>query len=120
MVAACKLFFFSSGMWDLVPRPRIKPRPLALGVGSLSHWTTWEVPVFSLISIKCEGKCLRGIKAYKRNKRLFFFNAKGMYLEKHKRLYKFTIVGDLSFHGSKLKLKGVMKIGLLNSISYKI
>lgn len=43
-----------------------------------------------------------------------------MYLEKHKRLYKFTIVGDLSFHGSKLKLKGVMKIGLLNSISYKI
>ena len=33
----------SSGMWDLVPWPGIKCRPLALGVQSLSHWITREV-----------------------------------------------------------------------------
>ena len=27
-------------MWDLVPRPGIKPRPPALGAQSRSHWTT--------------------------------------------------------------------------------
>ena len=32
------------GMWDLVPRPEIEPRPPALGAQSLSHWTTREVP----------------------------------------------------------------------------
>ena len=32
----------SCGMWDLVPRPGIKPRPPALVVQSLSHWTTRE------------------------------------------------------------------------------
>ena len=31
------------GMWDPVSQPEIKPRHLALGVGSLSHWTTREV-----------------------------------------------------------------------------
>ena len=30
----------SYSMWDLVPWPRIEPRPLALGAQSLSHWTT--------------------------------------------------------------------------------
>ena len=30
----------SCGMWDLVPKPGIELRPPALGVGSLSHWTT--------------------------------------------------------------------------------
>ena len=34
----------SCGMWDLVPWPGIEPRPPALGVWSLSHWTTREVP----------------------------------------------------------------------------
>ena len=34
----------SCGMWDLVPWPGIKPGPPALGVLSLSHWTTREVP----------------------------------------------------------------------------
>ena len=34
----------SCAMWDLVPRPGIKPRPPALGVWSLSHWTTREAP----------------------------------------------------------------------------
>ena len=31
-------------MWDLVPRPGIEPGPPALGVWSLTHWTTREVP----------------------------------------------------------------------------
>ena len=34
----------SCGMWDLVPRPGIKPEPPALGMWSLSHWTIREVP----------------------------------------------------------------------------
>ena len=34
-------------MWDLVPRPGMEPGPLALGVQSLSHWTTREVPHLS-------------------------------------------------------------------------
>ena len=34
---------FSCGMWDLVPQPRIKPRPTALEAWSPSHWTTREV-----------------------------------------------------------------------------
>ena len=33
----------SCGMWDLVPWPGIEPGPRALGVQSLSHWTTREV-----------------------------------------------------------------------------
>ena len=28
----------------LVPQPRVEPGPPALGVWSLSHWTTGEVP----------------------------------------------------------------------------
>ena len=35
---------FSCGMWDLVPWPGIEPRPPALGVQTLSHWTTREAP----------------------------------------------------------------------------
>ena len=31
-------------LWDLFPQPRVEPRPAALGVQSLSHWTTREVP----------------------------------------------------------------------------
>ena len=34
----------SCGMWDLVPWPGIEPGPPALGVLSLGHWTTREVP----------------------------------------------------------------------------
>ena len=30
-------------MWDLAPCPGIEPRPPALGVQSLSHWTTREI-----------------------------------------------------------------------------
>ena len=31
-------------LWDLISRPEIEPGPPALGVWSLSHWTTKEVP----------------------------------------------------------------------------
>ena len=40
-------FFFSPSscsMWDLVPWAGFKPGPPAMGVGSLSHWTTREDP----------------------------------------------------------------------------
>ena len=39
LVAAC--------MRDLVPQPGVEPGPLALGVRSLTHWTTREAPVIS-------------------------------------------------------------------------
>ena len=48
---SCKLGIFSCGVWtlscstwDLDPCPGIKPGPSALGVWSLSHWTTRDVP----------------------------------------------------------------------------
>ena len=37
----------SCSTWDLVPQPRIKPKPPALGMQNLSHWTTSKVPIFS-------------------------------------------------------------------------
>ena len=39
----------SCGMWDLVPWPGVEPRPPALGVWSLSHWTTRGSPCFSFL-----------------------------------------------------------------------
>ena len=42
---------FSSGMWNPVPRLGIEPWFLALGVRSLSHWITREVPVCFLLSL---------------------------------------------------------------------
>ena len=39
LVAAC--------LWDLAPRPGIKPGPPALGAQSLNHCTTREVPVLA-------------------------------------------------------------------------
>ena len=45
LVAAC--------MWDLVPRPGIKPGPPTLGAWSLTHWTTREVPeVYFLLTLQ--------------------------------------------------------------------
>ena len=41
---SCGKWSLSWSMWDLVPWPGIKPRAPALGVQSLSHWTTREVP----------------------------------------------------------------------------
>ena len=43
LVAACELLVVAC-VWDLVPRPGIEPGPPALGVWSLSHWATREVP----------------------------------------------------------------------------
>ena len=40
----CSLWTPSCSMWDLVPWLGIEPRPPVLGVWSLSHWTTREVP----------------------------------------------------------------------------
>ena len=47
--AACVIFScgtrtFSWGMWDLVPWPGVEPQSPVLGVWSLSHWATREVP----------------------------------------------------------------------------
>ena len=39
-------------MWDLVPWPGIEPRPPALWVRSLSHWTTRQVPCYLLLPTK--------------------------------------------------------------------
>ena len=38
----------SCSMWDLVLWPGIKPEPPALGAWSFSHWTTRDVPDYSL------------------------------------------------------------------------
>ena len=37
------------GMGDLIPWLGIEPGPPALGVQSLNHWTTREVPIFFFI-----------------------------------------------------------------------
>ena len=37
-IVACRIF--SCSLQDLVPQPRIKPVPPALGAWNLSHWTT--------------------------------------------------------------------------------
>ena len=50
LVAACRLLV-AACMRDLVPRPGIKPRPPALGVQSLTHWTTREVPMILFLEI---------------------------------------------------------------------
>ena len=41
---SCDMQTLSFSMWDLVPWLRVEPRPPALGVWSLSHWTSKEVP----------------------------------------------------------------------------
>ena len=49
----CSTQTLTCGIWDRDPQPGIKPRSLALGVQSCSHWTTREVPTMFLI-IKAE------------------------------------------------------------------
>ena len=46
-ILSCSILTLSCGMWDLVPRPGIEPKPPALGGQSLSHRTTREVPMYS-------------------------------------------------------------------------
>ena len=43
-IFSCSMQTLSWGMWDLVPWPGIEPRPPALGVWSLNHWTPREAP----------------------------------------------------------------------------
>ena len=50
-IAACEDFCCSK--WDLVPWPGIEPRPPALGVWSLSHWTTRKVPLAFFFKKRC-------------------------------------------------------------------
>ena len=42
---------FSCNMWDLVPQPRIEIWPAALGVHSLSCWTTWKVLYIHIVKV---------------------------------------------------------------------
>ena len=42
LVASCGIFNW--GVWDLIPQPGMELGPPALGVRSLSHWTTRKVP----------------------------------------------------------------------------
>ena len=51
-VAACGIFSYgmqtlSCGIWNQVSLPGIEARPSAMGVQSLSHWTTREVPAMA-------------------------------------------------------------------------
>ena len=43
-IFSCDMWTLSCGLWDLVPRPGIKPGPPELGVRRPSHWTTRKVP----------------------------------------------------------------------------
>ena len=47
LIVVCECEISSWGMWNLVPWPGIKPRPLALGAWNLSHWITREVPRYA-------------------------------------------------------------------------
>ena len=47
----CCMWTLSCSIWDLVPWPGIEPRLPTLGVQSLSHWTTREVPVQLILRI---------------------------------------------------------------------
>ena len=53
LLVAFRIFDLSFDMWDLVPWPLIRPRPPALGAGSLSHWTTRDIPAFVFLVIQC-------------------------------------------------------------------
>ena len=55
LVAACGLLV-AACMWDLVPQRGIKPGPPALGVWSLTHWTTREVPKALLLKAWSAGQ----------------------------------------------------------------
>ena len=44
-IFSCGMWTLSCGRWEVVPWPGSRPRPPALAMQSLSHWTTREVPV---------------------------------------------------------------------------
>lgn len=45
-VCSWSTWTLSCRMWDVVPWPGIEPRPPALGLQSLSHWTTRKILYF--------------------------------------------------------------------------
>ena len=47
---SCHVWTLSCGMWRSFPDQGSKPRPSALGVWRLSHWTTRDVPSFPSLS----------------------------------------------------------------------
>ena len=51
LVVACELLVVAR-VWDLVPRPGIKPGPPALGVQSLIHCATRDVPPVTFSQLK--------------------------------------------------------------------
>ena len=56
----------SRTMWDLVPWPRVEPRPLSLGEWSLSRWTTRGVLGLLLLFGECgrDGVCIPFIQIW--------------------------------------------------------
>ena len=50
-IFSCSLSTTSCGMWGLVPHPGVEPGPSALGLGSLSHWTTREVIICTVLKL---------------------------------------------------------------------
>ena len=48
---SCGMRNLGCNMWDLVPWPRIEPRPSAVGAQNLNHWTTREVPCFLILML---------------------------------------------------------------------
>ena len=47
LVVACGIF--NHGVWDLVPLTRDQTSSSVLEAQSLSHWTTWEVPLLPFL-----------------------------------------------------------------------
>ena len=48
----CGMQALSCGMWDLVPKSGIRPRPPELGAQSLNHWTTGKSLQHSFLQSK--------------------------------------------------------------------
>ena len=59
-IFARSIWILSFGMWDLVPWPGIESAPPALGVKSLSHWTTREAPQLVCVCV-CVCVCVSSV-----------------------------------------------------------
>ena len=80
---SCGMQTLSCSIWELVPWPGIKPRPLALGAWRLSYWTIREVSVFICFSL---------------NYIIHFLNCLQSFLEKRWGRFKWIGFYFLSFH----------------------
>ena len=72
MIERLMLFCFFLIFWlhhtacgILVPRARLEPTPCALGVWSLNHWTTREVPCVCLFCWSRTEACVQSMRALK-------------------------------------------------------